>query len=236
MWLALSLLVKFGWPWKGALLSSLDLVLQLKSQLQKHQERRSGQSITKYIQKLKHLSDSLAPVSCPVDDEDMILHTLNGPPQDYAAFKTSIRTRSAPITIKELHALLLGEELHLDSAQQSVLDYSTAALMSSKENNKNSFGKNNKYSGKANSNYNSNNYRGKGRVVGTIKEAKGGRRLNQDPILKILVGDSVAKSAIGQGTLLWIVSVEWTIRISFVILHHVNIGPSPRPKSILNGD
>lgn len=119
----------------------------------------------------------------------MIVHILNELPQDYAVFKTSVCTWSAPITIQELHALC--EELHLDSAQQSVQDYSTATLMSSKENKKNSFGNNKKYSGKANSNYNSNNYRGKGRVVGTITEAKG-RRLNQDPILNILVGDSIA--------------------------------------------
>lgn len=83
-------------------------VLQLKSQLQNF--KKGGQPIIEYFKKLNHLSDSLAAVSSPVDDEDMILHTLNGLLQDYAAFKTSIRTRSAPITIEELHALLLCEE------------------------------------------------------------------------------------------------------------------------------
>lgn len=65
-------------------------IIQLKTQLQVI--KKGNHSITEYIQKIKHLSDILAAVSCPVDDEDLIIHTLNGLPSEYGPFKTSIRT------------------------------------------------------------------------------------------------------------------------------------------------
>lgn len=92
--------------------------------------------------------------------------------------------------------------------------------MSSKENSKNSFG-NNKYHEKLLATTTTIITAGvKDEVVGTITEAKG-HHLNQDPILKILVGDHVANSAIGQGSLLGIVTIEWTNRVRAISLHHI---------------
>lgn len=112
-----------------------------------------------YVQKIKHLSDSLAAVHCPVDDEDLIIHTLNGLPQEYVSFKTSIRTRSSPLTIEELHVLLLCEELSIENCQQLVTDYSTTALLASEDSGKTSTS--NKASG--NNSAGIYNNRGKGR-------------------------------------------------------------------------
>lgn len=78
-------------------------IIQLKTQLQSI--KQANQSITEYSQKIKHMSDTLAAVSSPVDNEDLIIHTKNGLPQEYSSFKTAIRMRSSPISSKELHVL-----------------------------------------------------------------------------------------------------------------------------------
>lgn len=95
--------------------------------------KKGPQSIIEYVQKIKTISDSLAAVSCPVDEEDLIIHTLNGLPPEYGAFKTAIRTRSSPISIEELHVLLLREEMNLDGSQQGIPDFSTTAPLTSKD-------------------------------------------------------------------------------------------------------
>lgn len=53
--------------------------------------------------------------SCPIQDEDLVFHILHGLPGAYDAFKTSIRTRSAHISIDELASLLYSEAIHIDS-------------------------------------------------------------------------------------------------------------------------
>lgn len=93
--------------------------------------------VSYYTQRIKHLVGSLAAVLCPVDDEDLIIHTLNGLPAEYGPFKTSIRTHSSPISLEEIHVLLLceelSEELSLESSQAVITNYSTAAFLSSKD-------------------------------------------------------------------------------------------------------
>ncbi|KAJ8624241.1 hypothetical protein MRB53_032771 [Persea americana] len=113
-------------------------IIQLKTQLRSI--KKGSQPITEYIQRIKHLADSLAAVLCPVDDEDLIIHTLNGLPSDYGPFKTSIRTRSSPISLEELHVLLLCKELSLESSHAAIVDYATSAFLASKDNSSARFG------------------------------------------------------------------------------------------------
>lgn len=84
----------------------------MKSQLQSI--KKGSLSIDDYVKKIKHIADSLAAICNPVDDEDIIIYTLNGLPLNYGPFETSIRTRPAPILLKELHVLLQCEELNLE--------------------------------------------------------------------------------------------------------------------------
>lgn len=109
---------------------SRSQIIQLKIQLQSH--KKGAQSVTEYLQKVKHGADNLAAVASPVDDEDLIIHTLNGLPPDYGSFKTSIWTRSCPISIEELHVLLLCEEMNLNSIQQTQSDSTSTAFLTSK--------------------------------------------------------------------------------------------------------
>ena len=68
-----------------------------------------------------------------IDEEDVLIHTLNGLPHEFNAFKTSIRTRAQPITIEELHTLLKAEELTLDSFPKSNLDMQFRSAMHASE-------------------------------------------------------------------------------------------------------
>uniref|UniRef100_A0A5B7CDG3 Putative retrovirus-related Pol polyprotein n=1 Tax=Davidia involucrata TaxID=16924 RepID=A0A5B7CDG3_DAVIN len=93
--------------------SSRSHVLQLKSNL--HHISKGIDTIAVYVQKIKQARDNLAAVSMLIDDEDILIHTLNGLPFEYNAFKTSIRTRSQSITLEEMHTLLQVEEQTLET-------------------------------------------------------------------------------------------------------------------------
>lgn len=58
---------------------------------------------------------------------------LNGLTSVCGPFKTSICTRASHISIEELHVLLLCKELNLENSQDSIPDYSTTTLISSKQ-------------------------------------------------------------------------------------------------------
>jgi hypothetical protein len=50
-------------------------------------------NITDYSTKVKNLADVLASMEAPVDDEDLVVVTLNGLGKDYNQFHTSIAFR-----------------------------------------------------------------------------------------------------------------------------------------------
>lgn len=83
-------------------------ILQLKSRIQNI--KKGDDSISDYLQKVKSISDTLATVNSPLKDEDLLLHILNGLPITFHPFKTTIRTRSHPVSVAKLHDLLLIED------------------------------------------------------------------------------------------------------------------------------
>ncbi|XP_042509303.1 uncharacterized protein LOC122084961 [Macadamia integrifolia] len=91
--------------------TSTACIMQLQLQLQ--QTKRGASTIHEYLLKIKTITDQLAIARCPVSDEDLCLHIMNGLGSDYAAFVTSISTRDIPITFHDLHDMLLTQELHL---------------------------------------------------------------------------------------------------------------------------
>ncbi|KAA8539318.1 hypothetical protein F0562_026010 [Nyssa sinensis] len=93
--------------------STRSNILQLKSAL--HNISKGKDSIDSYIQKIKQARDSLAFVSVLIEDEDILIYVLNGLPQEYNAFKTSIRTKSKNITLEEVYAMLKIEEQTIES-------------------------------------------------------------------------------------------------------------------------
>ncbi|KAH7855909.1 hypothetical protein Vadar_030516 [Vaccinium darrowii] len=92
-------------------------VHQLKNRLTT--TTKGSNTMEVYLQQVKHLNDQLTLAGSPIDNEDLVLITLNGLSDEYRAFKTSIRTRSTPITMEEMCALLLSEAIHEETPHKS---------------------------------------------------------------------------------------------------------------------
>ncbi|KAG6588985.1 Retrovirus-related Pol polyprotein from transposon RE1, partial [Cucurbita argyrosperma subsp. sororia] len=112
--------------------SSRSNVVNLKSDLQTI-SKKSDESIDAYIKRIKEIKDKLANVSTVVNDEDLLIYALNGLPTEYNTFRTSMRTRSTPVTFEELHVLLKAEESALakQSKRDDLCKQPTALLASS---------------------------------------------------------------------------------------------------------
>jgi hypothetical protein len=62
--------------------------MQLKQKL--HNFQKNKMNINDYSTKVKNLADALASIGAPVDDEDLMVVTLNGLGKYYSQFRTSI--------------------------------------------------------------------------------------------------------------------------------------------------
>ncbi|KAL5731822.1 hypothetical protein ACHQM5_004515 [Ranunculus cassubicifolius] len=104
---------------------SRSQVIQLKTRLQNL--KKGDQSIEDYFKSVKEISDLLAAAGSIVDDGDLLVYILNGLPAEFDAFSTSIRVRSDDVTIDELHALLINEELVLMTRNKLLLQTESSA-------------------------------------------------------------------------------------------------------------
>ncbi|KAA8550139.1 hypothetical protein F0562_001845 [Nyssa sinensis] len=99
--------------------SSRSNILQLKSSL--HNISKGKDNIDTYIQKIKQAMDNLAAASVLMDDEDILIHILNGLPQEYN-----------PFNLEEIYAMLKIEEQSLESShKQDLTPAFPAATMAS---------------------------------------------------------------------------------------------------------
>ncbi|XP_050939306.1 uncharacterized protein LOC127148920 [Cucumis melo] len=73
-------------------------------------KKTPSESIDQYTSRIKSLVDKLATGFVSLEDEEILVHTLNGLPVAFNAFRTSIRTRSGNISLEELHTLLISKE------------------------------------------------------------------------------------------------------------------------------
>jgi hypothetical protein len=62
--------------------------MQLKQEL--HNFQKNKMNINDYSTKVKNLANVLASIGAPVDDEDLMVVTLNGLGKNYSQFRTSI--------------------------------------------------------------------------------------------------------------------------------------------------
>jgi hypothetical protein len=62
--------------------------MQLRQEL--HNLQKNKMNISDNFTKVKNLVDVLASIRAPVDDEDLVVVTLNGLGKDYSQFRTSI--------------------------------------------------------------------------------------------------------------------------------------------------
>jgi hypothetical protein len=68
-------------------------------------------NISDYSTKVKNLVDVLASIGAPVNDEDLVVVTLNGLGKDYSQFRTSIVVRETFPNFQDLITLLISEAM-----------------------------------------------------------------------------------------------------------------------------
>ncbi|GMP43064.1 hypothetical protein CsSME_00012575 [Camellia sinensis var. sinensis] len=92
---------------------------------------KGSKSIEEYLTQIKELADQLALASSPMDDEDLVLLTLNGLPDEFDALKTTVRARIEPISMVDLTSLLCSESLYIGSKQRKMQSHeNTVAYVS----------------------------------------------------------------------------------------------------------
>ncbi|KAI0527296.1 hypothetical protein KFK09_002895 [Dendrobium nobile] len=88
-------------------------VMQLKNEL--NNIAMKNLSMQNYLSEIKKIVDNIAAAGSTIDTEDIILHIMNGLPPTYHSFKTSIRHMQSPLTLDNLYAMLVSEEIHLQN-------------------------------------------------------------------------------------------------------------------------
>jgi len=82
-------------------------VRKLKIQLR---QQKKDRSVTTYLLDIKKIVDTLAAIGSPITSEDHIECILDGLPEDYHGFITSVTSRLDPYTVDDIEALLLAQE------------------------------------------------------------------------------------------------------------------------------
>lgn len=59
------------------------------------------------------MADELAIINSPLDDDDLVIHTMNDLGAEYKEVAASIRTREKSVSFEELHDLLTDFESYL---------------------------------------------------------------------------------------------------------------------------
>jgi hypothetical protein len=85
--------------------------MQFKQKL--HNLQKNKMNISDYSTKVKNLVDALAFIGAHVDDEDLVVVTLNGLKKDYSQFCTSIVVRETFPDFHDLITLFISEKMRV---------------------------------------------------------------------------------------------------------------------------
>ncbi|CAL8091507.1 unnamed protein product [Prunus armeniaca] len=70
--------------------------------------QKGGDSVERFLLRLKHLRDQLHDAGTKISDDDFIIAALNGLPPEYDIIKTILIARDTPISLKDFRAQLLA--------------------------------------------------------------------------------------------------------------------------------
>jgi hypothetical protein len=85
--------------------------MQLKQKL--HNLHKNKMNINDYFIKVKNLAYVLASIGTPIDDEDLVVVTLNGLGKYYSQFRTSIVVRETFPNFQDLITLFISEKMRI---------------------------------------------------------------------------------------------------------------------------
>ncbi|GMY12831.1 NB-ARC domain-containing protein [Fagus crenata] len=100
----------------------------LKGDIQSIQKGTS--SISEYLNRLKHIADSLAALQHPVLDKELVGHALNGLGPEYTNFVVMMENREHPPTFSELRSRLFSHEQRLTRTSHHGPPMGDTALLS----------------------------------------------------------------------------------------------------------
>ncbi|CAJ2637895.1 unnamed protein product [Trifolium pratense] len=86
-------------------------IMHLKERLSRL--NKGASPVSEYLNNVKAIADELAIINSPLDDIDLVIHTLNGLGTEYREITTAIRARENPISFDNLHDLLTDFETYL---------------------------------------------------------------------------------------------------------------------------
>ncbi|OMO75807.1 hypothetical protein CCACVL1_16032 [Corchorus capsularis] len=113
-------------------------IMDLKNKL--NTTKRGTLPVSDYFDKMKNIVDDLNLAGVAVDEDDLVLSTLNGVSQEFREIAAAIKARESPISFEELHDKLTSFELHLK--RENISDVSiptTNHVKKPKNSNENSF-------------------------------------------------------------------------------------------------
>jgi hypothetical protein len=91
--------------------------MQLKQEL--HNLHKTKMNISDYSTKVKNLVDVLTFIRAPVNDEDLVVVTLNGLGKYYSQFHTSITIRETFFDFQDLITLFISEKMRIVSTSSN---------------------------------------------------------------------------------------------------------------------
>ena len=95
-------------------------ILGLKREL--NSLRKNTDTIAVYLAKIKYCRDKLQAVGVHVEDEELLHIILDGLPQEYYSFSSTVQTKDDPIGYEQIHVLLTYEEKSLKHASELIKD------------------------------------------------------------------------------------------------------------------
>ncbi|MCI06736.1 hypothetical protein A2U01_0027796, partial [Trifolium medium] len=84
--------------------------------------RKGNQSMATYLQGIKAISDELSIIDHPLDETDLVIHTLNGLSVEYREISAALRSRESPVIFAELHEKLMDFETIHHQADPPAID------------------------------------------------------------------------------------------------------------------
>ncbi|KAI3461674.1 hypothetical protein Pfo_018337 [Paulownia fortunei] len=109
---------------------SRSCVLFLKDKLSL--TTRGDKSVTEFLQTLKRLVNQLALVGTPLDEDDLILHCLNGIRCEFKEISGVVAAREQPIFFEDLHDKLVEYKDYLKSESKYEMTFPVTANYSHK--------------------------------------------------------------------------------------------------------
>jgi len=106
-------------------------IMHLKERLSRFS--KDTRSVTGYLQTIKSMSDELAVINSPLDDVDLVIHTLNGLESEFKEITAALRARENPIEFDALHDLLIDYESHLKRDEDTSLIASVHVVYKGKQ-------------------------------------------------------------------------------------------------------